>query len=222
MENNSQKYQNQVKMLTEMGFEASKVIQALEKSQGSVELATSMLLSDVHGDNGKSAQSFHSTINNEPNEEDYQRASYKTSSHSTNMKQSADLKAQHHTFMSTYKTQECKKKHNHDKRQCTNWHTSADRRRNPFDIMYSPAECPEGLFCREYNTCLKSHNMLEKMFHPDLFKISMCVRGPNGSSCERGNLCAFAHSEEDLRQHIPRSHTYQTKATEQLSPSKVI
>ena len=37
------------------------------------------------------------------------------------------------------------------------------------------------------------------MFHPDLFKISRCIRGPDSTECERGDFCAFAHSEEDLR-----------------------
>ena len=45
-----------------------------------------------------------------------------------------------------------------------------------------------------------AHNMLEKMFHPDLFQITRCSRGPNSTQCERGDFCAFAHSEEDLRQ----------------------
>lgn len=109
--------------------------------------------------------------------------------------------------MATYKVTKCKDKANHDKRMCFYWHTKGDRRRNPFDVLYTCTECPnssETVNCESGDACLKAHNMLERMFHPDLFKISMCQRGPNGSHCERGNLCAFAHSEEDHR--VPTAH----------------
>lgn len=114
--------------------------------------------------------------------------------------QASDIKISHEKFMSVYKVSECKKKFNHDKRQCINWHSQADRRRNPYQIPYSTSECENGLYCKDYSKCLFAHNMLEKMFHPDLFKISRCIRGPNSTQCERGDFCAFAHSDEDLRQ----------------------
>ena len=49
-------------------------------------------------------------------------------------------KISHDKFMAIYKVNECKKKFNHDKRQCMNWHSQADRRRNPFVVGYSTVE----------------------------------------------------------------------------------
>lgn len=43
-------------------------------------------------------------------------------------------------LMTVYKVNECKKKSSHDKRQCLNWHSQADRRRNPFHVPYSTVE----------------------------------------------------------------------------------
>lgn len=54
--------------------------------------------------------------------------------------QSSETKMSQQKFMAVYKVSECKKKFNHDKRQCMNWHSQADRRRNPFHIGYSTAE----------------------------------------------------------------------------------
>lgn len=56
-----------------------------------------------------------------------------------------------------------------------------------------------------------SHNMLEKMFHPDLFQITRCSRGPNNTQCERGDFCAFAHSEEELRYPSSSSNAQSAK-----------
>ena len=60
-------------------------------------------------------------------------------------------------------------------------------------------QCEKGVNCKEFGSCLYSHNMLEKMFHPDLYKITRCIRGPNSTHCERGEYCAFSHSADDLR-----------------------
>lgn len=113
----------------------------------------------------------------------------------------------HQHFLSTYKVYKCKEKRCHDKRQCKYWHSKGDRRRNPFEVPYSPAECTMMVrsCCPEGDLCLRSHNMMERMFHPELYKISMCARGPNGSFCERGDLCAFAHFAEDLRVPLSRA-----------------
>jgi hypothetical protein len=54
--------------------------------------------------------------------------------------QSTDMKMSQQKFMAVYKVNECKKKFNHDKRQCINWHSQADRRRNPFQTAYSTTE----------------------------------------------------------------------------------
>jgi hypothetical protein len=50
--------------------------------------------------------------------------------------QTPDIKLSQQKFMAAYKVSECKKKFNHDKRQCLNWHSQADRRRNPYVLKY--------------------------------------------------------------------------------------
>ena len=116
-------------------------------------------------------------------------------SESNTMTKAENIEAKHRHFMSTFKTTRCKDKNNHDKKMCSYFHSKSDKRRDPYEIEYSCSECPEHTEytnCKDGDQCLKSHNMLERMFHPDLFKISMCQK-PH--SCERGQLCAFAHSE---------------------------
>lgn len=109
--------------------------------------------------------------------------------------------------MALYKVKKCKEKafNTHDKRICMYWHSKSDRRRNPFEIPYACTECAnqtETVSCSDGDKCLRAHNMLERMFHPELYKITICQQG---SKCERGKFCAFAHSDEDRR--IPQSHS---------------
>ena len=215
------KYPEQHRKLVEMGFDVKSINSALESSGGDLQATTSLLVEKVAasirnarkgGGGGDSSSSSSSTSRATTNNEDT------TSTTSLPMKvvgkskatTKAEIRESHNKFMSIYKTTKCKDKGNHDKRMCFYWHTRSDRRRNPFDIpLYSCSECPNSTdtaICENGDTCLKAHNMLERMFHPELFKISMCQRGPNGDHCERGgNLCAFAHSEEDHRVPLSQS-----------------
>mmetsp|Transcript_32388 Transcript_32388/g.46713 ORF Transcript_32388/g.46713 Transcript_32388/m.46713 type:complete len:1075 (+) Transcript_32388:110-3334(+) len=206
-------YTTQHKKLLEMGFDSTSVMKALISTSGNLEAATAVLLgeplSEAQNSTGVSSESSSSKPPPPMKIVGKQQAQSLKSS-----VQKPDIKEIHNKFMATYKVQKCKDKNNHDKRMCIYWHTKNDRRRNPFDILYTCTECPnttDTVICEQGDACLKAHNMLERMFHPELFKISMCQRGPNGSHCERGNLCAFAHSEEDHR--IPLSHTLSKVAT---------
>ena len=125
------------------------------------------------------------------------------------------------TAAGTFKITRCKDKSNHDKRMCVYYHSKADRRRDPYYVRYSPSECPdytEYTNCKDGDSCVRSHNMLERMFHPDLFKISMCQK-PH--SCERGQLCAFAHSEDDHRAAPPSTANlaYTKNASDDVPPA---
>jgi hypothetical protein len=197
------KYPEHQQTLVEMGFDAVDVSAALENVSGNIEFAMAVLL----GEPIPSVMGGSYTSRALPP----MKVVGKSQSSSTSIKSlnKPDIKEVHSKFMATYKIQKCKEKNSHDKRMCVGYHTKGDRRRNPFEIPYACTECPtsptETTNCPDGDACLKAHNMLERMFHPELFKISMCQRGPNGSHCERGNLCAFAHSDEDHR--IPLSHT---------------
>eukprot|EP00981_Chlorochromonas_danica_P002916 scaffold598_cov183-Ochromonas_danica.AAC.6 len=108
----------------------------------------------------------------------------------------------HNRILATYKTSHCKQKLPHDRRSCQNWHSKADRRRNPFEFSYGCTECPhqtEMTECNLGDKCKFSHGFLERMYHPDLYKTSMCQRISAGMHCDRGLFCAFAHNQGDLR-----------------------
>ena len=194
----SSQYSEKHKKLLEMGFDAASITKALERTRGDLESATAHLL-------GEAVEPTAPAADLPP----MQVVGKHTHSSSNVIKATAssksDIKEAHNKFMATYKTLKCKDKGNHDKRMCIYWHTKSDRRRNPFEIMFSCQECPdssETLNCPNGDMCAKAHNMLERMFHPELFKISMC----GSAHCERGgsNLCAFAHSDEDHR--VPTYH----------------
>ncbi|CAE7812043.1 unnamed protein product [Symbiodinium sp. CCMP2592] len=43
------------------------------------------------------------------------------------------------------------------------------------------------------------HNRLELLYHDNVFKKRFCATFPKVSSCQRGDLCAFAHHREEVR-----------------------
>lgn len=204
---NKLKYADQHQKLIEMGFDTKSINIALESTQGDLQAATALLLDEANA-----------TATNSDDSVAPMKVVGKSSQVVKPVISKAEtIKETHNKFMAIYKTTKCKDKSNHDKRMCFYWHTKSDRRRNPFEVLYTCTECPNStdtLTCENGDSCLKAHNMLERMFHPELFKISMCQRGPNGNHCERGNLCAFAHSDEDhripLSQTIAKSHVNST------------
>jgi hypothetical protein len=191
-------YPEQHQKLQEMGFDTKSIQEALASTNGDLQAATAVLL----GETSMPTPAPQPVKPVAPMKVVGKQASAPVKP------VKIDYKEIHNKFMATYKVAKCKEKANHDKRLCFHYHAKGDRRRNPFEIQYTCSECPnstETNVCENGDGCLKAHNMLERMFHPDLFKISMCQRGPNGSHCERGNLCAFAHSDEDHR--VPMAHS---------------
>lgn len=111
----------------------------------------------------------------------------------------------HHKVMATFKTIRCNSTVQHDRKLCQYWHNALDRRRNPFEFEYSPIECSMQTAterCPNGVSCGKCHNTLEKMYHPEVFKLTLCMKEERQEgSCDRGSYCAFAHGVDDLR-HI--------------------
>lgn len=174
------KYPEAFSALTEMGFDSESILKALESTEGNLETATAILLGEATPE----------PINVPKQEEKFSK---------TSSRLQARINESHQKMMATYKVFKCKEPAGHDKRNCSFFHNQSDRRRNPFEYDYSCFDCPLGAECKLGDACPNAHTMLEKMFHPDLFKISMCTRTQSGSKCDRGVLCAFAHSEQDLR-----------------------
>ena len=138
-------------------------------------------------------------------------AVYESSADSITAEYHRRIKTDHMKFMASFKTKRCNNAStSHDKRMCYFWHTRGDRRRSPFDVPYCSAECAcfttsqsENLVsCADGDACLRAHNMTERMFHPELFKITLCA---HIGVCDRGLYCAFAHSADDHRTPVPIS-----------------
>lgn len=47
--------------------------------------------------------------------------------------------------------------------------------------------------------CSRSHNRVEEFYHPEKYKVKFCSSYPDKiESCDYGDMCAFAHSEEEV------------------------
>ena len=177
------KYPEQQQSLAAMSFKVSAITAALDISAGDLNSAILLLLGEIDPTDSTAVAS--------------------------NLGSKPDITTKvHNKIMATYKVQKCKEKNSHDIGKCIYWHTKADRRRNPFAaIKYGCMECSpdqqEAVPCPDGDTCLRAHNKHEKMFHPDIFKMTMCQRGENnGAKCSRGVFCAFAHSYDDSRKTL--------------------
>ena len=57
----------------------------------------------------------------------------------------------------------------------------------------SSSDCPQG------DSCIQSHNRVEEFYHPEKYKVKFCQAFPHKiDNCEYGDMCAFAHKEEEL------------------------
>lgn len=105
--------------------------------------------------------------------------------------------------LNTFKTIECKIKTYHDHKQCVNFHSQKDRRRNHKIIKYSPEPCPylENYKCKDGDLCKFSHNTVEQFYHPTKYKTKFCTHfsNTNGNKCKYSKFCSFAHNEDELR-----------------------
>lgn len=53
--------------------------------------------------------------------------------------------------------------------------------------------------CHNGDSCSKSHNRVEEFYHPEKYKVKFCQTYPDKvESCDYGDMCAFAHSEEEV------------------------
>jgi len=104
-------------------------------------------------------------------------------------------------FLMTFKTQPCQNDEPHDFRLCEKYHSRAsDQRRNPYLTYYTPGgDGEEGTVW----------NATERMYHPTVFRTSLCKRG---TTCNFGKLCAHAHSSHQLRNSQIQRQKYSQEA----------
>eukprot|EP00746_Dinoflagellata_sp_MGD_P013800 gnl/MRDRNA2_/MRDRNA2_129961_c0_seq1.p1 gnl/MRDRNA2_/MRDRNA2_129961_c0~~gnl/MRDRNA2_/MRDRNA2_129961_c0_seq1.p1 ORF type:complete len:581 (+),score=99.09 gnl/MRDRNA2_/MRDRNA2_129961_c0_seq1:108-1850(+) len=126
--------------------------------------------------------------------------------------------------LDTFKVHRCDGcAYSHDSKTCTMYHHYFDRRRRPGTYMAEPCEhefltddsasvAEDRALCPLGDMCSKCHNIVELLYHPDVYKRRLCK---DESLCPRGKLCAFAHSRLELETHT----TVYTRKEEQ-HPSK--
>merc|ERR1719359_1734695 len=54
------------------------------------------------------------------------------------------------------------------------------------------------LACAKGDACEKCHNRIELLYHPQAFKHRFCSSWPHVENCSRGDVCAFAHSRDEV------------------------
>lgn len=105
-------------------------------------------------------------------------------------------------FLSSFKTTKCPDLNRpHDHRRCDFFHNEKDQRRNPFAIYYSLEE---------------AKNLVEKMYHPDLFRTQYCKR----KDCPFQTTCAHAHRENELRDRDLSRNKYFDSMQRKAAPSR--
>lgn len=102
----------------------------------------------------------------------------------------------------TFKTTKCKIKKPHNPKRCPFYHEVKVRDHRRPGLLYTSELCPQIMTrngCPHKNACVRSHNRVEEFYHPEKYKSKFCSHYPDKvSSCEYGNMCAFAHSEAEL------------------------
>lgn len=119
--------------------------------------------------------------------------------------------------LAKFKVEKCRnlasgKQHNH--KHCRYFHTLRDQRREldfasvyeldraEEPLLYTPDICDfyETEDCGNQEECLRSHNRVESVYHPEKYKTKYCTNYPKHlNKCEYGDYCSFAHSTKELR-----------------------
>ncbi|KYQ93176.1 hypothetical protein DLAC_05811 [Tieghemostelium lacteum] len=111
----------------------------------------------------------------------------------------------HLKYIKGYKTEAClsieKKLTCLKDRDCFYYHKQDEIRRNPYDkdgnLIYSHNKCSiKG--CTDSN-CQYSHNDVEAMYHPFIYKTKPCNDFNQNKACKKGRWCAFSHGDHDKR-----------------------
>ncbi|ETO09153.1 hypothetical protein RFI_28235 [Reticulomyxa filosa] len=109
-------------------------------------------------------------------------------------------------FMFRYKVHGCPYRRNcSEKVICELYHHDGEKRRNPVgSVKWLPqSRCANG------DKCQYSHTILEQMYHPNIYKTSMCMNytNPSGNRCKWGYYCTHAHGQHDIRPPVNRRST---------------
>ena len=110
-----------------------------------------------------------------------------------------------HLDLNNFKVNQCEIHEPHNPKLCIYYHSFRDKRRIH---KYTFDMCIEGEKEMCTDTCNKSHNRVEQLYHPDKYKMKFCTFYPKKiHECDYGSYCSFAHSESDIK--IELIHNYQ-------------
>jgi len=127
----------------------------------------------------------------------------KISISTTKKKKTGTPKKGYAFYMFQYKCKPCTRQRCQAKVFCAGFHHQGERRRNPQVYKYSYEPCPavkethkwrDASRCKKGDACDKAHTLLEQMYHPYIYKTSLCANFPK-NQCSWGDFCTHAHGE---------------------------
>jgi len=128
-----------------------------------------------------------------------------------------------------------------DKPTCEGWHHEGERRRNPGvgpNFLYSEEPCLKlkapgtskwlkPTNCKDGDACRFSHTLMEQMYHPNIYKTSLCTNftANGGDQCQWGYFCTHAHGQKDIRnlnkKDLIKRQTINNKQKQQKTPNNI-
>lgn len=81
-----------------------------------------------------------------------------------------------------------------------NYHFLGEKRRSTTERTYFPNLCQDINSCRLGDRCSKSHNIIESLYHPQIYQTFACPFELPNKKCYMGTQCYFLHNRP-----VPRS-----------------
>lgn len=110
----------------------------------------------------------------------------------THMNEINDINSQN-WVMDYYKVFPCNSATNCESPLCVYYHSNSEKRRSPKFFEYFPKMCPSAGNCIQLDSCNHAHNMLEILYHPEIYQSAKCPYLLTDYGCPCIFLCPFIH-----------------------------